>query len=1101
MPSNYEEISQDNEKRYGTEIGRIGQMLLADRYDDRTHFIFELLQNAEDALKRRGDWNGPRHVNFKLEPGRVTLSHFGRPFDGDDVRGICGIAESTKDASSIGRFGIGFKSVYTFTDCPEIHSGDEDFVIHHYVLPTGANLVSRQDNETAIVLPLKTSDKTAEREIADGFKRLGPGALLFLREIEEINWSGLNGETGAYLRSPPEPLGPNVHRVTLVGEATGQEEVDQNWLVFHRNVTTFGGDAAGKVEVAFQVQPDDDEVAGWAISPVSTSPLVVFFPTALETNLGFLVQGPFKTTPSRDNIPRQDLWNRHLVEQTGELLVDALRWMRDEKIMSVAVLRCLPLDEEKFPEGSMFEPLYEEVRRALTEEPLLPAFDGSYVSAACAKLGRTKELRALFSSEQLSQLFDQEDLVWLSGDITPDRAQSIRDYVVYQLDVDEVTPDAIVQRLSQTFLEEQSDEWIARLYEFLNSQQALKKRLVGEPLVRLADGRHVAAQVNGEPQAFLPSHVETGFPTVCPAVCANPEARSFLISLGLTEPDLIDDVVINILRKYRGETVEADGAEYAQDISRIVTAFKSESSTEGQKNKLKAALCESSFVMVVDPGDDKGYVAKPGDVYVATDRLTKLYAGVSGVLLVDAAYSCLRGEDVRELLEACGALRYPRPVRANDAMSSDERREVRRKAGHENSSGYSDHIVDWTLSGVDELFEHLASLSPQERRERARLLWDSLADLEDRRGHRVFEGSYSWSHHGKYETTFPSAFVRRLNSFPWVPDADGDLHRPHLVVFDSLGWKSNPFLLDQIKFKPAIIDQLAQETGIDPAALDLLRTCGITSVEELRARLGIVDDVDPEDEPPGDNGNPEADPTGPSDVYDDATDLYGDDMPEIPPGSYDPEGGDSSTSSGGTSAGRKPGSNAAGNTGSNRGGAGTGSGKSSGQGSSGGRGGDARGDSKKGGGMKPFISYVGTHPDDKENDPDGLDHADRMKVEEQAIIRLLQHEPALQRTPEGNPGFDLFEADRSGRPIRWVEIKSMTGGLDSRPVCLSRAQFEMAWAKRADYWLYVVEYATDPAAARVQKIQDPAGRARSYTFDRGWCEVAQAAPLGDRKDL
>ena len=25
-------------------------MLLANRYDDRTHFIFELLQNAEDAL-------------------------------------------------------------------------------------------------------------------------------------------------------------------------------------------------------------------------------------------------------------------------------------------------------------------------------------------------------------------------------------------------------------------------------------------------------------------------------------------------------------------------------------------------------------------------------------------------------------------------------------------------------------------------------------------------------------------------------------------------------------------------------------------------------------------------------------------------------------------------------------------------------------------------------------------------------------------------------------------------------------------------------------------------------------------------------------------
>ena len=33
-------------------------MLLANRYADRTHFIFELLQNAEDALARRDNWEG-----------------------------------------------------------------------------------------------------------------------------------------------------------------------------------------------------------------------------------------------------------------------------------------------------------------------------------------------------------------------------------------------------------------------------------------------------------------------------------------------------------------------------------------------------------------------------------------------------------------------------------------------------------------------------------------------------------------------------------------------------------------------------------------------------------------------------------------------------------------------------------------------------------------------------------------------------------------------------------------------------------------------------------------------------------------------------------
>jgi len=36
MASNYQAICEDNRRQYGTDIGRIGPMLLADRYDDRT---------------------------------------------------------------------------------------------------------------------------------------------------------------------------------------------------------------------------------------------------------------------------------------------------------------------------------------------------------------------------------------------------------------------------------------------------------------------------------------------------------------------------------------------------------------------------------------------------------------------------------------------------------------------------------------------------------------------------------------------------------------------------------------------------------------------------------------------------------------------------------------------------------------------------------------------------------------------------------------------------------------------------------------------------------------------------------------------------------
>jgi len=46
--------------------------------------------------------------------------------------------------------------------------------------------------------------------------------------------------------------------------------------------------------------------------------------------------------------------------------------------------------------------------------------------------------------------------------------------------------------------------------------------------------------------------------------------------------------------------------------------------------------------------------------------------------------------------------------------------------------------------------------------------------------------------------------------------------------------------------------------------------------------------------------------------------------------------------------------------------------------------------------------------------------------------------------------------------------------------------------KREAYWLYVVEGASDIEKARILKIQDPAGQARTFTFDRGWISIAQA---------
>lgn len=81
----------------------------------------------------------------------LKVSHLGKPFNEADVRGICGIAESTKALTAIGRFGIGFKSVYAFTDRPEVHSGDESFAIENLVWPLATADIAREPEEMVVV--------------------------------------------------------------------------------------------------------------------------------------------------------------------------------------------------------------------------------------------------------------------------------------------------------------------------------------------------------------------------------------------------------------------------------------------------------------------------------------------------------------------------------------------------------------------------------------------------------------------------------------------------------------------------------------------------------------------------------------------------------------------------------------------------------------------------------------------------------------------------------------------------------------------------------------------------------------------------------------
>lgn len=1056
MASDYESIKAANQELYGTAVGRYGKSLLTDLYDDRTHFIYELLQNAEDALLRRGDEPRTRTVRFDLSESELRVSHYGKPFDRRDVEGVCGIALSTRegDLTRIGRFGIGFKSVYGFTDRPEIHSGDEDFAIDSFVWPSARPAIERdRDDQTVFVMPLRNAEENGA-EIAAGLRGINLDTLLFLRGIDSIQWSLPSGESGMCVRQSTRE-GDHVRQVTLIGEAAGQDD-NQDWLVFSKPMYA-GEEPAGYVEVAFSLKEG-------RIVPVSPSPrLVVFFPTVVPTNLGLRIQGPYRTTPSRDNVPKGERWNQACVEKTGKLLVDALLWLREKEMLDVDVLKCLPLDKDEFDDASMFRPLYTAVKRALRSRKLLPALGGGYTKADRAKLGRSSELRELISGKRLKHLFGASKPVsWITELISQDREPELRRYLMEELCVDEITPQSLLSRLEVSFLEDQCNAWMCRLYEFLGGQKALHRQAKDVPIIRLANGRQVAAlNDEGQPQAFMPGDAETEFPTVHARACRSEESKGFLRAIGLSVRHPVDDVIRNVLPRYNGEELISD-LQYARDIARILTATRTNASDK--RSKLIGRLRVTPFVRAIRTGGGGECLASPAEVYLATERLKSLFADVPDVEMIDQRCGVLVREGMSELLEECGASRHLRPLRKDYTrwsapLSQDFLAKLREQGGHAETSGQSDAIVDWEVEALGDVLEELRGLDDEDRRIRSQYLWEELIQLEGRRGRAVFRAEYSWTHYGSYRQGFDAAFIRQLNETAWIPTADGGLQRPNSVLFESLGWRDDPFMLSKVRFKPPIVDELAEQAGFEPAMLDRLKALGITSLAGLDA---ILPDPEPADVP-----EPKS--------VEDAVASLGVTAPSAP------STGDPSAENDG-----KHGCDVGGNAGGRQDRARAQSGRGGGANGSGGRRG--AGESSVGTRRSAFHSYVAVdHEDD--GDPDGLAHEDRMALEEAAIELILNREEAWQRTPRGNEGFDLVQF-AGGQECKWCEVKAMAGSLGERPATMSHAQFKCAQEHGEAYWLYVVERAGSDEA-RIVRIQDPAGKAKTFTFDRGWLDVAE----------
>ena len=588
-------------------------------YTDKAHFIYELLQNAEDAQATK--------IRFIQHKESLEVVHDGTPFSGENLMSLCDIGNSKKinDLNKIGEFGVGFKSVFSICKDVKLYSSpiteDPDFPpiaceIRNFVDPQEISFEKIPETYTTrFIFPYHVGSdfsgfsnlEDLRNAISSKLTKLEATTLLFMKHLRQIEYE-IEGEgeknEGCY------SLTRNVINNHCEEITTEGGDKPFSYLVFSRNTNK----ANRSVDIAIPYKKDT--TGKYNFCETNNPYVSVYFPTEKESKLDFIVQGPFRTTPNRGSIPEDNEENKELVQLLAELLKESLLELRNRGNLTIDLLRLMPVYKERFGEGSsLFLPLCTQVLELLKKESILPCKDGGYTTSANARISRGKELANHLDNAKLTSLINEGNctISWLSTELTDTSSTFHNLYRVLknEIGIIEIRPEDLGKLINDNpnFMPQMSNQWIIGLYNniFYKVAGAFANNgtdnLLNAPIIKILDGSFERAYENRTPNVYLYSDgtdSQTDFKIVDKELCK--ECSDFLKNVvHLNVPDEYDCFLQGVEKRYKDcDTNPPSDEQHIQDVKNVL---KYEKMYPNFKEDLKKA----NFALLFDMFGDRTY--------------------------------------------------------------------------------------------------------------------------------------------------------------------------------------------------------------------------------------------------------------------------------------------------------------------------------------------------------------------------------------------------------------------------------------------------------------------------------------------------------------
>lgn len=552
------EASEQEQRRLKSlrdKLDRTLKILAEDLYSKQTHFVLELIQNADDNTYPEGVL--PR-LSFSISPQRLLLTNNEVGFSKDHVRAICDVGKSSKRSKNgyIGEKGIGFKSVFTVSNAPEIHSSGYHFRFNKtdkdnllgYVVPEWLDQSDYVSYDgTTIILPAKP-DQNFAAEILEG---LNAELLLFLTKLRELEI--LHKDRATIFKRVDEASFSDL--ASIIVEADGRLYSKESRFLRHSMPVSMHDASDEKrsdmdisyVVLAFPVDPNGKA------NPQSNSQVFAFLPIR-RFGFKFSIQADFILSSSREDIHIDRKWNQRLRDSIAKAFVNAIGEFKKTEALSFSYLQFIPNSSEIV--DPFFKPVISQIEALLSGAKCLPSAGGNWRIPNDLRIA-SREFQELFPPSTAQELFGFD---YVDIRVEADEA------LLSRLGAKQINFHDIVNVFRQNgeWLSAQPKEWKARWYAYLadlDRTALLKAGLMSTACIPTSTGSFV---VPAKTSAFYPLSLSTeyGFEHELTLIDSEllGEAKShstkideFFSAFNVKNDDAFDLVNSHILPRHRGK--------------------------------------------------------------------------------------------------------------------------------------------------------------------------------------------------------------------------------------------------------------------------------------------------------------------------------------------------------------------------------------------------------------------------------------------------------------------------------------------------------------------------------------------------------------------